>query len=615
MYQKIKKNRFFRSLLNRFDNISLQKKIMLTCFFFIGLLISFLAISIYTYTAASIRRQHTFSLQQNFDQALSYLSYRLNALGSSSDMLIYNTELNAILGIDPERRSSIEQIADSRTIIYLLKNMQENDDIVQARVYVPDTLSYSGNNVNICSFSQAQSSDWWDPLFSKKGIHLFQGAFSLEDLPYPDQECVALFRAMYRQNDYSQLAFILRLDMSVQKLEAILNSANYTNDSLTLLMEPSGKVIAHSDLPASPFLENGQTVLELPHFSDNTITQIQLNNTKALALKAPVSSTGWNMVTLVPYSSFTLATSSLMRTTLGVSFLLLVLTWFLSRPISYTITRRIDVLCGYMQQARDGILEAVPGIPYQDEIGILYENYNFMISRLNELLNENYRMGQDLKTAEYKALQSQINPHFLYNTLDMIRWLAYQQKTSEINQTVYSLASFYKLSLAKGKYIVPLSDELHHVNCYIEIQKLRFSGSISFITEVPPVLLQFSIPKITLQPIVENAVFHGILEKKNKKGTIRISGEFLRNEYLLTISDDGIGIPPGQLSSLAEACRSSSLSPESTASESGSPYGLRNINQRIQLQYGEKYGLFFESEPGSGTKVHILLPAIHMDEL
>ena len=161
MYQLITNSHFFRSLLNRFNNISLHKKIMLSYFFFIGLLVSTLAISIYTYTAAAIRRQNVFSLQQNFNQALSYLSYKLNALSSSSDMLIYSADLNTILGIEPEERSDMQQIADSKTIISLLKNMQENDDIAQARVYVPDSLNYSGNNVNICSFSQARSSDWW----------------------------------------------------------------------------------------------------------------------------------------------------------------------------------------------------------------------------------------------------------------------------------------------------------------------------------------------------------------------------------------------------------------------------------------------------------------------
>jgi len=124
----------------------------------------------------------------------------------------------------------------------------------------------------------------------------------------------------------------------------------------------------------------------------------------------------------------------------------------------------------------------------------------------------------------------------------MIGWLSYQNKTDEINSVVYALARFYKLSLAKGKYIVPLSDELDHVSYYIKIQEMRFHGSIRYELNVDPELLSYSIPKITLQPIVENAIFHGILEKASKNGCIRISGLSKGANYELIISDDGIGM-------------------------------------------------------------------------
>ena len=219
-------------------------------------------------------------------------------------------------------------------------------------------------------------------------------------------------------------------------------------------------------------------------------------------------------------------------------------------------------------------------------------------------------MGRELKSAEYKALQSQINPHFLYNTLDMISWLSYQKKPEQISSVVYSLANFYKLSLNKGKYIVPISDEISHVTYYMKIQDLRFSGEIHFLTDIDPVILQYSIPKITLQPIVENALFHGILEKKSKSGQIIIHGILAEDNVLLIVEDDGVGIPSDQLNVLLEADNS-----EAHADDSGSHYGLRNINKRIRLQYGEEYGLSFESIPGEGTKVVLRLPSLHVDEI
>lgn len=611
IYSHLKKSRFVRTLLLVFNNSSLHRKIVLTYFFFVFILVGILAASIYTFTASTIRTQNTFSLQQGFNQASSYLTYKLSGISSSSDMVIYNVSLNDVLNKDLQSYSVMDQIADSKMILHLMKSMQESEDIKRARIYVPDSLIFSGNNVNICPLSQAQSAPWWTPLFQKKGLHLFVGNDSLEDTTYRDGECIALIRAMYRQDNYSELSFILRLDIPLQTVEGILNSANYTFDSCTLLLDHTGKIIANSNIgDPFPLLETTPGKLTLPSFAEDAVVPIQLDGQKYMAMQSSIRGTEWNMVTLVPYSSFILAITSLVKIICGVSALILLLAWFLSKPVAYTITKRIDSLCGYMQQTKDGLLKEVPDMIYKDEIGTLTENYNFMIARIHTLLHENYQMGRELKSAEYKALQSQINPHFLYNTLDMISWLSYQQKPEQISSVVYSLASFYKLSLNKGKYIVPISDEISHVTYYMKIQDLRFSGEIRFLTDIDPVILQYSIPKITLQPIVENALFHGILEKKSKSGQITIHGLLSREEVILIVADDGVGIPPAQLEELLEPSAS-----DEHQSDTGSHYGLCNINKRMKLQYGEQYGLSFESRPGEGTKVILHLPSLHVDEL
>lgn len=607
-YRLFKRSRLFHSLLYRFNNISLHRKIILSYFLFVFLLVGVLAVSIYTFTSASIIQQNTFSLEQSFHQADSYLTYKFNGISSSSDMLIYNVTLNNILSKNPAAFSSPDEISDSRTILSLLKNMEENEDIKRARLYVPDALSYSGNNVNICAFSQARLADWWEPLFKKKGIHLFVGNDMLEDSPYLNQKRIALIRAMYCQDDYSRLSFILRLDVPLSTIEEILNSANYTNDSITMLLDQSGNIVAGSNLSGN-FQITASELEEIFALSSGP-EEIILGSHKYMALMSQMENTGWNMLTLVPYDSFTMAVTSLVRILLVASLLILVLAYVISKPIAYTITKRIDALCRYMQKTKDGSLEEVTEVYYKDEIGILYENYNFMISRIRNLLNENYMMGIELKSAEFKALQSQINPHFLYNTLDMISWLSYQNKSEEISSVVYALSKFYKISLNRGSYIVPISDEISHVTYYMKIQDMRFSGNVHFITDVPHQLLQFSIPKISLQPIVENALFHGILEKKDKSGTIILSGAMEGENLRLFIEDDGLGIPSEQLHLLLQSTNN-----DTSAQSSGSHYGLRNIDKRIKLQYGEQYGLSFESIPGTGTKVCILLPAVHVDEI
>lgn len=604
------KPNFIHAMLIQFNNVSLRRKIMLSYFLLVFLLVGILAVTIYTFTSSSIRKQNDFSLKQGFDQGNSYLTYKFGSIDSSSDMIIYNATINAILNQPVEDYPIMNQIADSKTILRHLKNLEENDDIKRARIYVPDDLLYSDNGSNIRSFSQAKTASWWEPLFKDKGVHLFVGNDSLEDSSNSKQY-ISLIRAMYQQANHSELAFILRLDIPLNTVKEILTSSRYTSDSITLLIDKNGNIIANSSNGISnlPFLTESGKLL-LPKTASEELVMVQDSGEKYMLLHSPIPKTGFQMVTFVPYASFNLAITSLIRTIVCVSLLVLLLAFALSKPIANTITKRIDALCEYMQQTNNGILQEVPDVIYKDEIGVLYENYNYMIGRIRNLMSENYRIGRDLKSAEYKALQSQINPHFLYNTLDMISWLSYQNKSEEIGSVVHSLANFYKLSLNKGNDIVPINDEINHVSNYIKIQDLRFSGNIQFVIQIPPVILQFSIPKITLQPIVENAMFHGILEKPSRSGTITLHGKLMDETILLTIEDDGIGIPSEQLNSLLLVSDS-----EQYSEDGGSHYGLKNINKRIKLRYGEEYGLSFEGTLGKGTMVHVLLPALHVDEL
>lgn len=198
-------------------------------------------------------------------------------------------------------------------------------------------------------------------------------------------------------------------------------------------------------------------------------------------------------------------------------------------------------------------------------------------------------------------MQSQINPHFLYNTLDMINWLSLKNSTGEVNSAVRALANFYRLSLSGGKDIVTIADELKHVSYYLQIQNIRFGDKIKSVIDVDKDVLEYSIPKITLQPIVENAIHHGILEKPDKTGVITVKGRKIENTIIITVSDDGIGIPEENLKSIMLY---------ESLSKTGSSYGIKNINERIKLIYGNDYGLNCTSVYGKGTTVEIRLAAV-----
>lgn len=212
------------------------------------------------------------------------------------------------------------------------------------------------------------------------------------------------------------------------------------------------------------------------------------------------------------------------------------------------------------------------------------------------------KAAEELRIAEFHSLQAQINPHFLYNTMDMINWLAQQGRTDDVSTAVQSLSRFYKLTLSRKQSISTIAQETEHATIYLEIQNMRYHNSISFVSDIPDELMEYQIPKLTLQPLIENAVLHGILEKDDKTGTIVLTGWIEGTSIVLLISDDGVDIPSEKLSAI--------LSGNGNSTSSGTNIAVYNTHRRLQILYGPDYGLTYSSTPGSGTEVEIRIPAI-----
>lgn len=210
------------------------------------------------------------------------------------------------------------------------------------------------------------------------------------------------------------------------------------------------------------------------------------------------------------------------------------------------------------------------------------------------------REQKQLRKAEFELLQAQINPHFLYNTLDAIVWSAEAGNQKQVVKMVGSLSEFFRSSLNKGKELVRVREELSHARSYLEIQQIRYQDILSYEVDVPEELFEYEIPKITVQPIVENALYHGI---KNRRGggKITITGKEGENDYRLIVTDDGMGMDSERLSEITKGLADK-------APEDAKIYGLYNVNERIRLFYGEEYGISIESEYDKGTTVTIRLP-------
>lgn len=275
---------------------------------------------------------------------------------------------------------------------------------------------------------------------------------------------------------------------------------------------------------------------------------------------------------------------------------------FLSYYIPQSITKPIRKLSEVTDQVAKGNLSVRSDVRSGAEVTMLNDSLNTMIDKIEALLEQVTKEQVSLRKAEFELLQSQINPHFLYNTLDTIVWLAESGEQKRVVSMVGSLSDFFRASLNQGKDIVSIKEELQHVRSYLEIQQIRYQDILQYEINVPEELNSFMIPKITIQPLVENALYHGI---KNKRGLgkIMITGVKEKEYFRLIIEDNGIGINKERLMQVRKEISNS-------RTEGKDIYGLYNVNERIRLNFGEEYGITIESNYGEGTTVSVKLPCM-----
>jgi len=274
--------------------------------------------------------------------------------------------------------------------------------------------------------------------------------------------------------------------------------------------------------------------------------------------------------------------------------------WSLSKSIYNPIKKLHDVTTTITKND----LQALMTSDNVDEITELGMSFNIMIGKIKELLDSKIKEQENLKKAELRALQAQINPHFLYNTLDTIIWMAESKKTDQVVKIVTALSSFFRISLSKGMDWITIGEEVERIKSYLTIQKMRYHDILDFKIDVEEDVAENTILKLILQPLVENALYHGI-KNKRQGGTISVRARRKgADEVLLEVEDDGIGFTPQKLAQLR-----AELNDDSGEIKLENGFGIGNVNNRIRLYYGKQYGLSIESEYSTGTCVILVIPA------
>ena len=419
-----------------------------------------------------------------------------------------------------------------------------------------------------------------------------------EQKAYGDQAYITHASVIYDSGTYDAY---LAVYYSGEGFQQILSDSLTLDGSVSYIMnERNNLVSASSNSLAGIYWLDYDKIMESYMSSNSFIEQNILGKTVYVGFYR-IKQPGWFMVTVLPSAPLITQSNVLFLQFLLIYVAVLGLAFLLANFLSRSITNRISSVISQMRSVRHGPPVPMDSPIAHDEIGDLIDTYNYMTRKMNELMEKQAKAAEDLRIAEFNSLQAQINPHFLYNTMDMINWMAQQGRTQEVCNAVQSLSRFYKLTLSRKKGISSIAKEEEHVSIYVHLQNMRYHDSISFISDIPDELMEYQIPKLTLQPVVENSILHGILEKPSKSGTIVLTGWMEDGDIVLLISDDGVGIAPDKLPVI--------LSGEGTSISGGTNIAIYNTHRRLQVLYGTRYGLSYSSHVGLGTEVQIRIPA------
>ncbi len=411
---------------------------------------------------------------------------------------------------------------------------------------------------------------------------------------------ITLTRAVEITQGTSTDQGILLIDIRYSSLQQILENITLGNQGYLYMISSSGQLICH---PRMQLIETGQmteNVMAAAGYRDGSYREEFGGEMREVSVKS-VGYTGWKLVSVTPEKGLPLGTLKMRLFVVFVvaSFLLVLV--LINAFISSRITNPIQELEKSVNAIEEGELDTEVYTGGSYEIQHLGRSIGDMAKRIKALMEDIVTEHESKRKSEFDTLQSQINPHFLYNTLDIIVWMIENEQKQEAVKVVTALARFFRISLSRGRSIIPVKDELEHVRNYLMIQQMRFKNKFTYVIRAGEDVMELAGLKLMLQPLVENAIYHG-MEFMDGDGEIMIRVYREGEELWFQISDNGLGMTQEQLDGLL------SDRPH-VSSRRGSGIGVKNVNERIRLYFGEHYGLSIQSEPDEGTVITIRLPA------
>lgn len=593
---------------NPLQKLSMHKRMMLyfsVPLILVQILLCFLC---YPQVVRHYREKTDYSMEQSVSQAISFTESYLRNMTYLANMVEDNGVIQNTLSADGfgEERPYMEQWLEYYELNKEFNSYEISNSVYRFCLYVPDEVMYAGNQYYFDGVSRLKErSDYVDLRYAlNRGEDYVAISRERDGVDQQDtSQMVTLYHRIASKKEKEEELGICSISVSAKYFQDIMKNANITSEGLVYLMSENGRMITSSN---SSILQKMQKKGILLNYGAELFMEKRKEGQKEYYItRQNVDGASWQMILIIPENEyedqyrFLWLSAALM---LGSMIAVIVLMSYL---LSGYYVGRLKKLNVEMTGLESGNLNAnLPITTEEDEIEEIYHKFNGMVQEVQRLMQEHYQLGKEVKMAEVRALQAQINPHFLYNTLDLINWISMDYGAEEIGTLTWNLARFYRLSLNHGKSLISIGEEVEHVEVYVNIENYHFDNAISLEVDVPEELKSYACLNIILQPFVENAIVHGIAEKPDIESCeIRICARREEQDIVFSVQDDGPGVDVKEMQKETQQ--------DIRTAQHG--YGVRNINFRLKLCFGEKYGVtYLESE--KGTHVEIKIPVMTMAE-
>ena len=579
------KNIWFNIRHFKFNSIFLRTFLFITALTVIPFIV--LSIMFYSNTLKNIREEITLENSYMFDNSVNIIDRTLMEVDALSSSLASNesTQLYTINNVSTDSFKTISRLAKTLPIIY------RYIDSIYIYSEQTDTVIMDNNSIPLSDLSDTDWISAYRAVTSPKGTIIPRSKNNV----YP--QLITIIKPIYVA-DEKKGAIIMNINA-----QSIYNSMlyqHYKDDRLFFLINADNKIIISSELSYfNTYPDNiGLNTLTIESNPKNSVYEI--NDKNYVVLSGDSSISDYKYISAYPLELYEHKLSTMKLQIIGILLLLMIIIFILAHVASVRSYSPLNEIISFLDNSQP----PADSIEEEDKNELMY-----IINSIQTHINDKTKMAEILeermkllRKSQYDMLQTQINPHFLYNTLETINWMAYNMSNSEnpVSKSLINLASFFRNTLTSG-YFVSIENEIKYTKEYVNILALRYGDLFDIEWDIDESILSYTIIKICLQPIIENAVYHGI-KQKNDKGLIKIKGLCDDNNIILIVSDDGVGIEKDALDELNKTLSETSFTNEK------SHIGLSNVNQRIKIIFGDSYGIHVESTVGVGTDVYVTIP-------